>query len=108
MWQQAGIQKRDLNLEIDALIATTTLAPDLADDLDALRTVGNVAAHPIKSTSTGEVVEFERARLSGSLTFFTSCSTSTSSVLHAAEKRDSLSAKLADAGKPNLNGSSEA
>jgi hypothetical protein len=83
-----------------------TLAPDLANDLDALRTVGNFAAHPIKSTSTGDVVEVEEGEaqwivdlLYELLDFYFV------RPARRAEKRNSLNAKLADAGKPKLKGS---
>ena len=35
------------------------LPSSLADNVDAVRQVGNFAAHPIKSTSIGEIVEVE-------------------------------------------------
>ena len=57
--EKAGIKKHNLDEEIQALIDSNTLPADLAHDLDALRTLGNFAAHPIKSTNTGEVVEVE-------------------------------------------------
>jgi hypothetical protein len=57
--EKAGIRKRNLDDEINAVIAQGLLPPDLADDLDMIRTIGNFAAHPIKSTNTGEVVGVE-------------------------------------------------
>jgi len=36
-----------------------TLPGHLAEDLDAIRNVGNFAAHPMKSTHTGDIVEVE-------------------------------------------------
>jgi hypothetical protein len=39
--------------------AISTLPSDLADNIDAIRVVGNFAAHPNKSTHTGDIVEVE-------------------------------------------------
>jgi hypothetical protein len=104
--EKAGIKRRDLSQEIDALIETNALAPDLAHDLDALRAVGNFAAHPIKSTSTGEIVEVEEGEaqwivelLDELLDFYFV------RPARRADKRDALNTKLADAGKPTLKGS---
>jgi hypothetical protein len=35
------------------------LPPYLSRDLDAIRKIGNVAAHPSKDTNTGEIVDVE-------------------------------------------------
>lgn len=57
--KQEGIEERTLYEEIQRLLATKKLPQYLADDLDAIRVVGNFAAHPIKNTNTGEVVPVE-------------------------------------------------
>jgi hypothetical protein len=57
--EKAGIVERNLDTEIQVAIDGGTLPSDLAHDLDAVRTTGNFAAHPIKSTSTGEIVDVE-------------------------------------------------
>lgn len=54
-----GIKKANLNQEIDECIKTGTLPSDLLDMIDAIRNVGNFGAHPIKSTSTSQIVEVE-------------------------------------------------
>jgi hypothetical protein len=56
---QAGIKGRDLNAEIETLIASQKLPSHISDGLHAVRVIGNFAAHPIKSTSSGEIVEVE-------------------------------------------------
>ncbi len=101
--EKAGITKRNLDEEIEEVIAQGHLPPDLADDLDMIRTVGNFAAHPIKSTSTGEVVEVEPGEAEGLLDvleelldyYFVRPA-------RRAEKRAKLDAKLTEAGKPPL------
>lgn len=52
-----GAPKRDLDSQITE--AMQNLPSDLADDIDAIRVVGNYAAHPNKSKSTGEIIEVE-------------------------------------------------
>jgi hypothetical protein len=105
--ENAGVQPSDLSREIDA--AMPALPAYLADAIDAVRNVGNFAAHPVKSRSTGEVVDVEEGEaewlldvLEGLFSFFF--------VEPAAlkEKRDALNAKLHDVGKPPLKGSTPA
>lgn len=56
--REAGqAKKKDLNDQIDEVMPT--LPSHLSKGLDAVRNIGNFAAHPIKSTSTGEIVEVE-------------------------------------------------
>ena len=50
--------QRDLNDQISELMGTLP-SSYIAEDLHAVRTIGNFAAHPIKSTSTGEIVDVE-------------------------------------------------
>jgi len=54
-----NIQNRNLSLEIDAFMKLPNIPAHLADAVDAVRNIGNFAAHPLKSTSTGEVAEVE-------------------------------------------------
>lgn len=107
--EKAGIRRQDLNAEIDALMESEVLPSDLATDLDALRTVGNFAAHPTKSTHTGEVVEVEPGEaewllelLEELLDFY---------FVRPAireRKRAALNEKLAAAEKPALKGTAAA
>jgi hypothetical protein len=57
--EHVKIKKPDLAQEIQALLDSKALPADLADDVDAIRHIGNFAAHPMKSTSTGEILETE-------------------------------------------------
>jgi hypothetical protein len=52
--EKAGVKASDLSREIDE--AMPQLPPYLAGAIDAVRNVGNFAAHPMKSKSTGEIV----------------------------------------------------
>jgi hypothetical protein len=56
---KAGIKRRDLNAEITELIGSNQLPSFITDILDSVRAVGNFAAHPIKSTSTGSIIDVE-------------------------------------------------
>ncbi len=56
---QFNIKKKDLYQEIEAFIALTDIPSYLADSVDAIRNIGNFAAHPLKSTQTGEIIEVE-------------------------------------------------
>lgn len=57
--QYFGIHDRDLAREIQALLDSNRLPTHLADGIDAVRVIGNFAAHPIKSTNTDAVVDVE-------------------------------------------------
>ena len=101
--EKVGVTHADLNAEIQEVLNQNTLPSDIAENLDAVRNIGNFAAHPIKSTSTGEIVDVEPNEAEWNL-----------EVLEqlidfyyvrpaiAKKKRDELNAKLASAGKPPL------
>lgn len=102
---KAGIKKRNPSEEIDALVASNQLPTDLAEDLDALRNIGNFAAHPIKSEHSGEVVDVEDGEAEWSLDLL-------EEMLHhyfvapavRQKKRDRLNEKLPGTGQPELKG----
>ena len=99
--EKARVKRGDLSKEIDE--AMPNLPSHLAEAIDAVRNVGNFAAHPNKSTSTGEVVNVEPGEaewlldtLEGLFDYYFA----QPAILQA--KRDALNAKLADTGKPEL------
>ncbi|OGO52037.1 MAG: hypothetical protein A2148_05320 [Chloroflexi bacterium RBG_16_68_14] len=55
--EKAGVKPGNLSDEIDEVMPK--LPSHLADAVDAVRNVGNFAAHPLKNTNTGEVVDVE-------------------------------------------------
>ena len=57
--EAAGVTPSNLAQEIDQVLASGKLHSTVADSLDAVREIGNFAAHPTKSTNTGEVIEVE-------------------------------------------------
>jgi len=102
--KKAGIKKRGLSQEIDELISSKTIPSYLVEDLDAIRNIGNFAAHPIKSTNTGAIVEVEPGEAEWSLIlleglfdfYFVQPALSQ-------KKKDALNKKLSDSGKPLMN-----
>lgn len=57
--EKANTKKKDLADQIDEVITLGHLPTHILEGLDAVRNIGNFAAHAIKSTSTGEIVEVE-------------------------------------------------
>ncbi|MBI5235515.1 MAG: DUF4145 domain-containing protein [Deltaproteobacteria bacterium] len=55
----AGVKPQDLSKEIAEVIASKELVQYLVDAVDAVRNIGNFAAHPIKSKNTGEIMDVE-------------------------------------------------
>jgi hypothetical protein len=54
--ETAKVKHGDLYHEIQELLDTNKLPYQIAEALDAVRAIGNFAAHPVKSTHTGEVM----------------------------------------------------
>ena len=99
--EKSGIKKPDLAKEIEELISSGGLPSHLAEAVDAVRVIGNFAAHPIKAASTGEVLPVEPGEaewildvLDGLFDFYFV----QPSLLKI--KREALNAKLASANKP--------
>jgi len=101
--EKAKVKHQNLSKEIDEAITSKQLPAYLAEGIDAVRNIGNFAAHPIKSTSTGEIVDVEPGEaewlldlLEGFFDFY---------FIQPAElqrKKDALNKKLIDAGKPEM------
>jgi len=98
--EKEGIFEKDLFAEVGKILKTNKLPKPLADDLDAIRAVGNFAAHPIKDTNTGEIVEVEPGEAEWTLNvledlllfYFVQEAKS-------AARRNALNQKLKDSGK---------
>jgi hypothetical protein len=96
-----GAKKKDLADQIDEVLPH--LPPSIAQNVDAIRQVGNFAAHPMKSTNTGEIVEVEDAEAEWLLDVLEElCDHYYVAPAKAAAQRDALNKKLKDAGKPPL------
>lgn len=57
--EKAGVKPSDLSREIDQVVASKTLSPDLAEAHDDIRTFGNFAVHLLKSTDVALVLDVE-------------------------------------------------
>jgi Domain of unknown function (DUF4145) len=57
---KAGVKKGKLHKEIQEVIDSNTLPGYLIPDIDAIRNLGNLGAHPSEDTNTGEIVEVEQ------------------------------------------------
>jgi len=101
--EKAGVTKGNLANEIQQVLDSKQLPSHLSDAIDAIRNIGNFAAHPIKSTNTGEVVDVEPGEaewlldvLEGLFDFYFI----QPAILQ--KKRDELDKKLNEVGKPPM------
>lgn len=101
--EKAGTIKKNLVDQIQEVINSKQLPSYLLEALDAVRNIGNFAAHPIKSKSTGEIVEVEPGEaewnldtLEGLFDFYFV----QPEILR--KKKVKLNQKLKDAGKPPM------
>lgn len=56
---KAEVRPGELSSEIDQALASKTLPPELASMMAGVRDVGNFAAHPLKNTHPGVVLDVE-------------------------------------------------
>lgn len=101
--ERLKVRHSDLAGEIQEVLDRNTLPHHIADALDAVRTVGNFAAHPIKSKVTGEITAVEPEEASWLLeTLRQLFQHLYVAPVHAARKKAALNKKLHDSGKPAL------
>jgi hypothetical protein len=101
--EKAGAKNSDLANEIQQVIDSKQLPSQLSEAIDSIRAIGNFAAHPIKSTNTGAIVDVEPGEaewlldtLEGLFDFYFV----QPAILQ--KKREALNKKLEEAGKPEL------
>ena len=101
--EKAGTTRNNLAGQIDEVICSKQLPSYLSEALDAVRNIGNLAAHPIKNKSTGQIVEVEPGEaewnldtLEGLFDFYFV----QPQILK--RKRAKLNQKLKDTGKPPI------
>lgn len=101
--QAANVKPSNLDNEIQQVLDNGHLPTHLAQVIDAVRQIGNFAAHPLKSQSTGEIVPVEPEETAWNLdvieALFDFYYVQPSII---AKKREALNAKLQDAGKKPL------
>ncbi|MEN4751139.1 DUF4145 domain-containing protein [Pseudomonas sp. Ps21-P2] len=99
------IKARDLSKEIDEFIESSKAPTYLTSAVDAIRNIGNFAAHPIKNSHTGDIVEVEPGEAEWLLEVLTALFDFVfvqPQTLKA--RREALNLKLAELGKPELKG----
>jgi hypothetical protein len=99
----AGVKPGNLADEIGQVVDSKQLPSHLAGAIDAIRNVGNFAAHPLKSTSTGEILPVESGEAEWHLDVLEQLFDHYY-VAPAATKRrrEALNEKLKEAGKPPM------
>ncbi|MBZ5643216.1 MAG: DUF4145 domain-containing protein [Acidobacteriia bacterium] len=99
--QAAHVKPGDLYDEIQQVLDSKALPSLIADSIDAVRAIGNFAAHPIKSRSTGEIVDVEPNEAEWNLDVLESLFDFYYALpAKAKAKKDALNKKLGEAGKP--------
>lgn len=97
-----NIREKNLNLEIDKLL-TIGLPSHISENVDAIRQIGNYAAHPMKYQQSGEIVDVEPGEAEWSLEviemLFDYCYVQPKK---SEERREKMNEKLESLGKPKL------
>lgn len=104
--REAGnAHQRNLSNQIDTVMPN--LPSHIAESIDAVRNIGNFAAHPTKAETSGQIIEVEPGEAEWTLDvldmlfdFYYVQPT------RARERREALDAKLEEAGKPPMKRSS--
>lgn len=97
------IKKRDLNQEIDEFIATSGAPLYLTQAVDAVRQIGNFAAHPLKFSATGSIVPVDDGEAEWTLeVVFALLDYVFVQPARLEKRRAALNAKLKEIGKPPL------
>ena len=99
----AGVHPGNLASEIQEVIDSGKLPSDLSESIDAVRNIGNFAAHPMKSQQSGEILDVLPGEAEWTLDvledlfdfYFVRPA-------QRQKKRDALNVKLGDAGKPAM------
>ena len=89
--------------EIDQFLNRPGVPSELSDAVDAVRNVGNFAAHPMKNTNTGEILEVEPGEAEWLIEVLESMfDFAFVQPKRLRARRASLNHKLAEAGKPPM------
>jgi hypothetical protein len=101
--EEFKINKRTLAQEIDAFLQLEKIPSHITDAVDALRNIGNFAAHPTKNNNTGEIVAVEPGEAEWLIEVIESIFDFT--FIHPKKikrRRDELNTKLKSIGKPKM------
>lgn len=98
-----GIKHRSLQKEIKEFVARTDVPPYVSETVDAVRVVGNLAAHPTKDQNTGTIVDVEPEEAEWLLEAIEAlCDFSYVQPKLLEERKARLNAKLKAMGKPTI------
>lgn len=101
--EKARVTKKDLAKEIQEVIDSGNLPSYLSESIDAIRNIGNYAAHPLKSTASGEILDVEPGEAEWALDVLEQLfDFYYVQPAKLAAKRVALDAKLATIGKPPM------
>ena len=99
----AGVKPGNLSEEIQQVLDSNKLPSSIAESIDAVRHIGNFAAHPMKSMSTGEIVDVEPHEAEWNLDVLESLFDFYYVLpAKAKAKKEALNKKLDQAGKPPM------
>lgn len=99
----AKVKPAQLHNEIQQVIDSGQLPSYIVESIDAIRNIGNFAAHPAKSESSGEIIDVEPGEAEWNLDVLESLFDFyfvQPAVIK--RRRDALNAKLKNAGKPSM------
>ena len=100
---KGAAKSKDLASQIDEVLPGLPMA--LAQNVDAIRQVGNFAAHPMKAKNSGEIIDVEVGEAEWLLDVLEELFEHYYvAPAQAAERRAALNKKLSDLGKPPLKG----
>lgn len=103
--EQYNIRNKSLAKQIDEFLNLKGIPAHLSSAIDAVRNVGNFAAHPIKDTNTGHIVEVEPGEAEWLLDVLDSLfDFAFVQPKRLTERRQKLNAKLKAIGKPPMKG----
>lgn len=100
---KAGVKSSNLADEINEILSSGKLPSHISGAIDGVRAIGNFAAHPEKSQTTGQIVDVEAGEaewLLDTIEALFDYYYVQPAVLKA--KQDSLNKKLKDIGKPPI------
>ena len=101
--EEFKISKRNLSDEIEAFLNLEGIPSHLTDAIDAVRNIGNLAAHPTKNLNTGEIVNVEPGEAEWLIevieALFDFCFVQPKKLK---QRREELDLKLKELGKPLL------
>lgn len=101
--EKAQVKRGDLSKEIQEVIDSNKLPTHLSESIDAIRNVGNYAAHPLKSTDTGQIVDVESEEAEWTLSILKDLlDFYIAQPAEVQKKKDELNKKLSKLGKPKM------